>query len=92
MMEGGGDENHVRKNRKRRQGVEKCLKCGRDKSPSQVNRHQATRPSHSTNLVRQLAMWTRLYIFPTIPLQFLSISPKNYAKFFTEINFKKIFP
>ncbi len=38
----------------------KCFKCGRDKSPGPVVRHQAAWPSRSTNLVGRLVVWMRL--------------------------------
>ncbi len=33
------------------------FKCGRDKSPSLVEWHQATQPSHLTSLAMQLVAW-----------------------------------
>ncbi len=40
--------------------LKKSLNCGQDKSPGQVDRHQATGPSRSIDLGGRLAVWMRL--------------------------------
>ncbi len=42
--------------------LKKRLKCGRDKLPGQVDRHQAARPSRSTDLAERLTVCMRLYV------------------------------
>ncbi len=61
MMGLGGNENHGQKKLKTSAGRWKNrLKCGREKSPVLVVRHQAAWPSRSTDLAGQLAVWTGL--------------------------------
>ncbi len=64
----GRGQNHSQKIGNISRPLKKHLKCGRDKSPGQVDRHQASRPSHSTNLTRQLAVWTHLKKFWVYPM------------------------
>ncbi len=57
-----GNENAAKKIENVGRTLKKCLKCGRDKLPSLVLRHQAARPSRSPDLAGQVAVWTRLNI------------------------------
>ncbi len=60
---GGGTKIVAKKIGNASRALKKRLKCGQDKSLSQVDRHQAARSSRSTNLAGQLAVWTRLNIW-----------------------------
>ncbi len=62
QWEGRGMKIATEKIRNICRALKKCLKYGRYKSPSQLNKHQAAWTSRSTALAVQLAVWTRLYI------------------------------
>ncbi len=61
-VEGGGRGMKIAAKKIEKVGrlLKKRLKCGRDKSPGLVIRHQAARPSHSIDLAGRLAVWMRL--------------------------------
>ncbi len=64
--------------------LKKRLKCGRDKLPIQVDRHQVAPPIWLGDL--QLAVWTRLYTRCLKYGSFDTLPARDFSKYFHKSN------